>query len=74
MVIFSTQELRTGWEFKRTEDPSPDAWLPVARVPSVVHIDLIDNKKYVHLVFSLLFMYSILVTDPEQGSRTLLMT
>ncbi|KAI2629953.1 glycoside hydrolase [Hypoxylon sp. NC1633] len=45
MTTFSTQELRTGWEFKRTEDPSPGAWLPVARVPSVVHIDLIDNNK-----------------------------
>ncbi|XXH00713.1 hypothetical protein Hte_007063 [Hypoxylon texense] len=45
MVIFSTQELRAGWEFKQTEDPSPDAWLPVAKVPSVVHIDLLDNNK-----------------------------
>ncbi|KAI1373873.1 glycoside hydrolase [Hypoxylon crocopeplum] len=45
MVTFSTQELQTGWEFKRTEDSSPDAWLPVAKVPSVVHIDLIDNNK-----------------------------
>ncbi|OIW30083.1 glycoside hydrolase [Coniochaeta ligniaria NRRL 30616] len=45
MTTFSVQRLRTGWEFKRTNDTKPDAWLPVAKVPSVVHIDLIAHDK-----------------------------
>lgn len=61
MALFSTQELQTGWEFKRTNDPSPDAWLPVASVPSVVHVDLMANNKYVSL-FALLLSFAYGVT------------
>ncbi|CAK7214949.1 hypothetical protein SCUCBS95973_002310 [Sporothrix curviconia] len=45
MAPFFKQELSTGWEFKLTNDTSPDAWLPVARVPSVVHMDLRAHNK-----------------------------
>ncbi|KAK5107531.1 hypothetical protein LTR62_001061 [Meristemomyces frigidus] len=36
------QELDTGWQFKQADT---EEWLPVARVPTNVHLDLIDNKK-----------------------------
>lgn len=42
MSLFSSDELATGWEFKNSEDVE---WLPVARVPTVVHLDLMQNKK-----------------------------
>lgn len=35
-------ELTTGWKFKET---GADEWLPVLRVPTNVHIDLIANEK-----------------------------
>jgi len=38
----SSQTLTEGWEFKQTDG---EEWLPVARVPTNVHLDLIDNKK-----------------------------
>ncbi|SPJ78522.1 related to beta-mannosidase [Fusarium torulosum] len=34
--------LEKGWSFKKTAD-GHDAWKPVARVPTVAHIDLLDN-------------------------------
>ena len=45
MAAFISQELSTGWMFRRTD--SEEAWLPVAKVPTVVHLDLMDNNKYV---------------------------
>jgi hypothetical protein len=39
-------DLSTGWAFKQTDNSDPNAWLPVKKVPSTVHQDLIDNKKY----------------------------
>lgn len=44
MNALSSVELSSGWEFKRADD-APDAWLPVQRVPTEVHIDLLDNGK-----------------------------
>ncbi|VUC21450.1 unnamed protein product [Clonostachys rosea] len=38
------EQLSSQWTFKQTDDPE-DAWLPVARVPTVSHIDLIDNGR-----------------------------
>jgi hypothetical protein len=38
-------EFSTGWAFKQTDNSDPNAWLPVKKVPSTVHQDLIDNKK-----------------------------
>jgi len=34
--------LTTGWEFKQT---GAKQWLPVAKVPTNVHLDLLDNEK-----------------------------
>jgi beta-mannosidase len=39
------QELSSGWKFKETGDSSDKAWLPVAKVPTVVHLDLIENGR-----------------------------
>ncbi|KAF9874650.1 glycosyl hydrolase family 2 [Colletotrichum karsti] len=38
-------ELSTGWFFKQKNDASGNPWLPVAKVPSEVHVDLLANKK-----------------------------
>lgn len=40
----ATQELSTGWSFKQTDT---EEWMPVAKVPTNVHLDLMDNKKCV---------------------------
>jgi beta-mannosidase len=46
MSFFTSQELSTGWEFKRTdEEDILGAWLSVAKVPTVVHLDLMDKHK-----------------------------
>jgi len=45
-----THTLTDGWFFKQADDDSEDAWLPVARVPTNVHLDLIDHGKYVDSV------------------------
>ena len=42
----AVHELSTGWQFKQTDT---EEWLPVARVPTNIHIDLMDNKKYVEV-------------------------
>ncbi|KAK1767937.1 glycoside hydrolase family 2 protein [Phialemonium atrogriseum] len=42
MDSLASMELASGWEFKRTDDVS-DTWLPVQRVPTEVHVDLLDN-------------------------------
>jgi beta-mannosidase len=42
MVAMTAQELTKGWEFKQTDS---EEWLPVARVPTNVHLDLMDNQK-----------------------------
>jgi len=34
--------LTTSWEFKQTDTGE---WFPVTRVPTNVHLDLMDNKK-----------------------------
>ncbi|KAK5684899.1 hypothetical protein LTS10_002974 [Elasticomyces elasticus] len=38
----AVQELSSGWQVKQTDT---EDWLPVARVPTNVHLDLIANKK-----------------------------
>ena len=38
-------KLTDGWSFKQTDDADPNAWLPVKRIPSTVHQDLIDNNR-----------------------------
>jgi hypothetical protein len=39
------QELRRGWSFRQT-DSSVDVWYPVQNIPSVVHLDLMQNNLY----------------------------
>lgn len=39
-------DLSTGWTLKETGDIS-ETWLPVEKVPSQVHIDLLANNVYV---------------------------
>ncbi|KAK6433546.1 hypothetical protein LTR95_010270, partial [Oleoguttula sp. CCFEE 5521] len=40
-----SQELTTGWTFRQTD--GDDEWLSVARVPTNVHLDLLDHKQQV---------------------------
>lgn len=40
-------ELSFGWKFKQTDTTGDDIWYDVARVPSVIHLDLLNHKKYV---------------------------
>jgi beta-mannosidase len=42
---FSKHVLSTEWTFRDRDDETPDAWMPVAAVPSTVQQDLIANKK-----------------------------
>jgi hypothetical protein len=37
-------ELREGWSMKEVDG---EEWLPVRKVPSQVHVDLLANKMYV---------------------------
>lgn len=43
--------LETGWSFKKAQD-GEDAWKPVAKVPTVAHMDLMDNGLFVNPCFS----------------------
>ncbi|KAK2038792.1 family 2 glycosyl hydrolase [Colletotrichum somersetense] len=38
-------ELSSGWTFRQQDDASESPWLPVPKVPSQVHIDLLANNK-----------------------------
>jgi hypothetical protein len=40
----SNQDLIYGWQVKE-KHAVEDEWLPVAKVPTVVHLDLMDNNK-----------------------------
>ncbi|KAH7361879.1 beta-mannosidase [Plectosphaerella cucumerina] len=44
-MLRSRVDLQTGWTFRQRDDESPEAWLPVLKVPSQVHVDLLANKK-----------------------------
>ncbi|ORY13800.1 glycoside hydrolase superfamily [Clohesyomyces aquaticus] len=41
----SVHPLTEGWTLKQADEADDNAWLPVARVPTNVHLDLIDNGK-----------------------------
>lgn len=43
----SVHHLTDGWSFKQADDVEDNTWLPVKRVPTNIHLDLIDNGKYV---------------------------
>lgn len=38
-------DLTDGWMFKQTDAQNDNAWLPVKRVPTNVHLDLMENGK-----------------------------
>ncbi|KAL5115715.1 hypothetical protein ACEQ8H_006427 [Pleosporales sp. CAS-2024a] len=41
----SSLTLTEGWRFKQTNDAGEDAWMSVKRVPTNVHLDLIEHGK-----------------------------
>ena len=43
----ATYPLTDGWTFKQADDEVQGNWMPVKKVPTNVHLDLIDNGKYV---------------------------
>ncbi|CAH0014311.1 unnamed protein product [Clonostachys rhizophaga] len=45
MATHSKIQLESGWVFKQEDDASSDPWLPVSRVPTQIHMDLLNNKK-----------------------------
>ncbi|KAI1621589.1 glycoside hydrolase superfamily [Exophiala viscosa] len=45
MSLSNTVELNTGWQFREIDLGKSDSWLPVPSIPSVVHMDLIHNKR-----------------------------
>ena len=50
-TAFKRIELSDNWQFRQADDDEQDstgsAWMPVARVPTNVHLDLLANGKYV---------------------------
>ncbi|KAK2004343.1 family 2 glycosyl hydrolase [Colletotrichum falcatum] len=38
-------DLSSGWAFRQQDDVSENPWLPVPKVPSQVHVDLLANNK-----------------------------
>jgi len=48
MVVTAQRTLlEKGWSFKKVTD-GDDAWKSVARVPTVAHMDLLDNGLYAY--------------------------
>lgn len=46
-MVLVVHDLTEGWSFKQGDDDSENAWLPVKKVPTNVHLDLIEHAKYV---------------------------
>jgi beta-mannosidase len=49
-VKLSAVTLTEGWKFKQADDEDESGWLGVKRVPTNVHLDLIEHGKYVQLL------------------------
>jgi beta-mannosidase len=45
--MFSSISLTERWSFKQSDDMAEEAWLSVKKVPTNVHLDLIEHGKYV---------------------------
>jgi beta-mannosidase len=43
----SSVTLTEGWQFKQKDDDAENAWLDVKKVPTNVHLDLMEHGKYV---------------------------
>ena len=41
----TVHRLFDGWTFKQSDDTAEHAWLSVKRVPTNVHLDLIEHGK-----------------------------
>lgn len=41
----SSAALSEGWQFKQADDADENAWLSVKKVPTNVHLDLIEHGK-----------------------------
>jgi beta-mannosidase len=41
------KQLTDGWTFRQADDTAENAWMSVRKVPTNVHLDLMDNGKYV---------------------------
>jgi hypothetical protein len=46
----SVHVLSKSWTFKQADDTGDDGWMSVKKVPTNVHLDLMDHDKYV-LIF-----------------------
>lgn len=46
MALLRKIPLCSGWAFKQKDDAA-GSWTPVARVPTVNHVDLIENELWV---------------------------
>ncbi|KAL3459076.1 glycoside hydrolase superfamily [Aspergillus heterothallicus] len=77
--ILSSRLLDRGWTFKDASDDKPEAWLPVAKVPSVIHLDLLNkglipdpfvglNEQEVEWVSERGWIYRTTFTSPENHS------
>jgi beta-mannosidase len=42
----SSVTLTEGWQFRQTDNTAEDAWMSVKRVPTNVHLDLMEHGKY----------------------------
>jgi len=47
---FSYHQLSEGWSFKQADDKTEDAWMPVKKVPTNVHLDLMEAGKYASIL------------------------
>jgi beta-mannosidase len=43
-MALTVHTLESGWQFKETDGKRVETWLPVAKVPTNVHLDLMANK------------------------------
>lgn len=43
----SVHRLTDGWSFKQADDEAKESWMTVKKVPTNVHLDLIEHGKYV---------------------------
>jgi beta-mannosidase len=65
--LLSSLTLTEGWHFKQTDDAAEDAWLSVQRVPTNVHLDLIEHGKYVSTILN--YNCSRKLNRPIQNTR-----
>lgn len=60
----TVHNLTEGWTLKQADNTGGDAWMPVKKVPTNVHLDLIDNGKYV-ITWGSFWKYIQCMTDSK---------